>query len=761
MLKRIISPDIAAVFFLFVLALEYFSPVLFQDKTFFLRDIPLAAYPMKHFLSAAYHAGEWPFWNPALFSGMPFMATLHPGAFYPPSLIFFLDDFTAAFNLYFVLHHLFFAFSVYALVRYWGLSAEAALGSAITAFWGGYFLSVMNFYNHFQSAVWMPLILLFFQKYLEKGQVRDFLATVACLTCQTLAGSPENSVMTVLLVYGYSIIMAPAKTRISGIPRRTLILGGVTLLSLGLAAIQLLPTYALIKESVRNVGMDFADHAKWSLQPYSVGTLLLPESFSSFMEIRPRMADTFFLSVYMGVFPVAFLCLGLTVLKERAIRFWIGVFFVGLFLALGKYNPLYESLYQGFPLLHSFRYPEKFFFLSAFSLVFLVGHGLDALPRLASRKNFLLAFGTLLLLSIAIGLMPQRSSGSDPFLSIGLLLMFGFCLWMFHLKKLGAAGFKILFLLLALSDLVWKHYMLAPLIDKSYFEDEPRLVQETKKEKNSYRVFSGPMTGPYAPTGFSPAPNLMWSHIILKERLRPNLGMIYGIHYADGLAGVELNDISLWVQIFKKSPPEKRRRILERSNVKYWISAKEYTGHPEDIPRLTETAVEELENALPRAFLVPEARLGEDPKLLNTYYGKDFDPRAAVLIGEPVTWERSERFEGAVVEAEYRINRVTIRSRQSGEGFLVLLDAWFPGWEVKVDGKPGRILRGNHFYRAVKLGSGEHITEFFYEPVGFKAGVTISLTTLLIIFGGVLWYAMRAKPTTSSTLEPPKHEETK
>jgi uncharacterized membrane protein YfhO len=56
-----------------------------------------------------------------------------------------------------------------------------------------------------------------------------------------------------------------------------------------------------------------------------------------------------------------------------------------------------------------------------------------------------------------------------------------------------------------------------------------------------------------------------------------------------------------------------------------------------------------------------------------------------------------------------------------------------------VDGKTGRIYRGNFFYRAVKLGPGEHTVEFTFQPVGFKLGWMTSIATgvLTLFIAGV------------------------
>ncbi|MFQ5672041.1 MAG: hypothetical protein ACE5G9_03025 [Nitrospinales bacterium] len=746
--------DGAAVLLLTALCLEFFAPVLFQDKTFFYRDVPMAAYPMKLFLSRAYHEGFLPFWNPALFCGMPFMATLHPGAFYPPSAIFFLDDFVAAFNWYFVLHHLFLSVSVFALCRCWRLSVGAALCSALTAFAGGYFLSLMNMYNHYQSMVWLPAIFLFFQRYLQTAGTGNFLAAVACLTCQTLGGSPENSVMTVCLLGAHSILVVPAaETRVAGTLRRAAALGALVLPSLGLAALQLLPTYAIIKDSVRNTALLFSDHAKWSLEPSTLATLLLPKNFAGFMERTHPMAVSFLQSVYMGIFPLVFLGLGWLLWKDKAVRFWSAVFFVGIFLALGKYNPMYEPLYHWVPFLGIFRYPEKFYFLSAFSLVFLTGHGIDAAMRRVAEGTLDLrkVWGVLLGLGVLTGLadLANRHAGASGLaLTLGFLLLFGFAWSMLHFKKLRPAVMKTLLTALILSDLLWRHYMLTPMIDKNFFLQEPGLLKKVQAPAGElYRIYSGPITGKIDFGQFVRAPNLLLSHIFAKEELRPNLGTIYGLNYVNGMPGVELHFISLRYEIFKHSPPEKRRRILERSNVKYQVLSIDLSDRPEDVPESLPTGVVELKNALPRAFLVPKARVESYPHLVNLFFDESFDPRKEVLLDAPPPLQIGEEagFEGTVTAIDYRPNRVRIRSRQNAGGFLVLLDSWFPGWRVKVDGEPGTLLRADYFYRAVQLPAGEHNVEFYYEPEGFAAGVRISLGTLLILLAGAAWRRVRLR----------------
>ena len=59
---------------------------------------------------------------------------------------------------------------------------------------------------------------------------------------------------------------------------------------------------------------------------------------------------------------------------------------------------------------------------------------------------------------------------------------------------------------------------------------------------------------------------------------------------------------------------------------------------------------------------------------------------------------------------------------------------------VAVDGEAGKILKANHYYRAVQLGPGEHILEFDYFPEGFREGLIVTgITPILGLTGYAFW----------------------
>jgi hypothetical protein len=84
-----------------------------------------------------------------------------------------------------------------------------------------------------------------------------------------------------------------------------------------------------------------------------------------------------------------------------------------------------------------------------------------------------------------------------------------------------------------------------------------------------------------------------------------------------------------------------------------------------------------------------------------------------------------------------------VRLETQGAGYLVLTDAWYPGWTATVDGLRVPILRADLMFRAVLVpGDGPHVVELRFEPASVRAGLWISglawLGLLLALAGSVV-----------------------
>jgi hypothetical protein len=83
-------------------------------------------------------------------------------------------------------------------------------------------------------------------------------------------------------------------------------------------------------------------------------------------------------------------------------------------------------------------------------------------------------------------------------------------------------------------------------------------------------------------------------------------------------------------------------------------------------------------------------------------------------------------------------NRITVRA--GGPGLLVLSEMHYPGWQVRVDGRPATIEPVDGVLRGVSLsGAGAHLVEFDYQPLSVMAGLALFIFGCALLVDPWLW----------------------
>ena len=153
-------------------------------------------------------------------------------------------------------------------------------------------------------------------------------------------------------------------------------------------------------------------------------------------------------------------------------------------------------------------------------------------------------------------------------------------------------------------------------------------------------------------------------------------------------------------------------------------------------------AIFQNHDVLPRIFLTYAARaVPDDQEALAILRSREFDPRHEVLLAAEARSTTQMPTEGAerVELVSYDSRRVVASVTAPADSYLVLTDAWYPGWKVLVDGQEAPLLRADVLFRAVHLTAGEHTVEFTYAPASFRTGALISGAALLLVLGLCLW----------------------
>jgi hypothetical protein len=159
--------------------------------------------------------------------------------------------------------------------------------------------------------------------------------------------------------------------------------------------------------------------------------------------------------------------------------------------------------------------------------------------------------------------------------------------------------------------------------------------------------------------------------------------------------------------------------------------------------RVFEPHLYELQNALPRAALIPGYRVVNREKDLGEWIKtRRFDPTETVLLEEIPRFIPGLGPVQPVTEGIRRLqtgmNHLTVQAVCREPRMLLLSEVDYPGWQVRVNGRPEKICRANHAFRAVALGPGTHEVRFEYRPRSFYWGLVITLVALGGIILGVL-----------------------
>lgn len=421
--------DFIALLMLFALILVFFWKLGFTNLIIARGDIFYYFYPYRDFAAQAVREGRLPLWNPYLFMGAPFIANSQAGFFYPFNLLMSWLDTTRAINWTIVLHLGIATSGAYVFARsILRCSISAACLAAISFGLGGYLGTQIEHVNQLQGLAWMGWIFLAYEFSLSRELPSSafhfrslrWLPLAVLITVQLLAGHTQSVFITLSGLGSYAlwqIVESVFASRPHGghaysllLTRYLLPLLLAAVVAAGLSAIQLLPTLELTRQSARSGGLPANLAVSFSLDPRLLGRALLPD----YEGALPAGGE---FTAFFSVTALMLMALGAATLRRataqtRAIAV---VAFVGLFLALGGYNPLYYLLLKlpGFDL---FRAPARWIVLFAFAGSLLAGAGLDALrERRVSWKSLWLAAAVILLLLglvwISAGLTPAGASG--------------------------------------------------------------------------------------------------------------------------------------------------------------------------------------------------------------------------------------------------------------------------------------------------------------------------------------------------------------
>jgi hypothetical protein len=345
-------------------------------------------------------------WDTLLLSGFPMFADPQVMHWYPPSLLFSMFGGNWSWNVFILLAYLAASCFMYGYVYRLTESRLAGLASGIIFGLSGYMISHLSHTVIIHAAAWIPLILWSFEELRRKWSVGWFLAGVVGLTCSFLGGHTQIFFYGLLLSVGYAIIVgwsAPV-----GRWRYFSICSLIIILSIGLAAIQIIPTAELVGQSIRTE-FSFQDFTSHSLPPGQALAMIFPAAFGGLAGYgtTPYFGGVNLteLTGYIGLLPLMLAVIGFLTSRQRRLSyFWLGVALLAFLLTLGDATFLARIIYH-LPILNRFRAPARHFLEVALAVSVLAGLGVAAIQRQKVTKRLVvrtvLAGGAIVLAGLA------------------------------------------------------------------------------------------------------------------------------------------------------------------------------------------------------------------------------------------------------------------------------------------------------------------------------------------------------------------------
>lgn len=710
-------------------AAALFPPVFWLFPALALRRAPSFRdqgdffYPLKLYTADRLRAGELPLWNPLSGMGEPWLANLQSGVFYPPGAFFLLPGPALAGGLFLLFHFAVAVWGMWRFLREEAVSEAGAAAGALLFAASGFAASLSAYWNHFGAYAWLPAAVSFSRSGLSRRRGRLGLALV--LGLQAMAGSPEVSAATVLLVFLFAWRSRPAADGGYEAPpaRRAGRALAAAVLGFALAAWALAPFVELAAASDRRSPLPAVERDAGSVGWAGIA--------SAAGVGRSNSGTTYLSSLAFGALAAVAVAAALLERERRRLTVCLAAVAIAG-VVLSSAGPL-GALLRSLPPLDRIRYPPKALVPAAFALAALAGLGVDAFrfSEEARRRTFLAIAGAAGAVLLAFSTAPLMARGCEAAALAALLV--------------GAAlpesrgGRSALFPSAAALGLA----AALALGGSGLFRFAPESEIRRRAEPVAFlanvtgRVLTPPM-GALVPRVLAESDYGASTLRRQREALVGYTNLLQGVRtvrtasplatgaarrIADAIDGASRLQATagsasarvLWTPYLPTDMGSRKVGDFFRAPINPYR------------PRLSFVRGFSLEPDASRAW-ARRAR-GETDWSRSVFLDQEPSP-------SPVEGSGRGGFLLARI-SEDRPERMTAEVNADGAGILVLTDVHSPGWKAETDGKPARILRADGVFRGVALSAGPHRVVFTYRPIAFYAGAAVSFLALLVL--AALW----------------------
>ena len=637
-------------------------------------------------IADAFRSGRLPVWDPHVMAGFPLLAGVQGAVFYPPTWFCVLMS-AGTFWTLSAWAHLILA-GVFAhrwLERGLGLNPWSALAGACAFMISGYISGhvLAGHVNYVWAYPWIPALLWRLERFLAGATLKRGVLLALVLAMLFLAGVPQYLFFSGLLAFVrliHFIFISLENRRVRAFRAGQ----AVAWLALGFmfCAPQLFPTLELIGQMHRGAGSSTSYFVEYSMKPAQLGDLIFAPArafvgerdwSSEFGDMKSYRYDAWWETCGFVGGAVLVLTLAIHAGRHAQRHLWSGIAILAIILSFGDSNFFYQGFVAVVPGAGWFRGPGRYLLLFTVGMAALAAIGFEALWKRGPNALRFLA----VLLAVAV-----------------VVQLFDF----------GRPCFQ-------------KH----PLNDvfKGKVEESPYELLELRPRLRALLQERCGETGRVA--------NGRPEVLLIGQCQAAGLDHVGGYEpmmlrrYAEAINAARGTATDVEMVVVASVAPHPVISMLATRVL------------------LTSRGILDYPDPLPRTWVVNNAVVIEDKaeRLRTIGFGK-WDPRRTVILESYPT-------DAPPVPTETPAGRSKVLARKPGyyeieaentaDAYLVLSEAYYPGWTAVVDGRPAEVLPADHLIQTVRLPAGKHLVRFQYHSRFLSLGFAVAALAALVPVG--------------------------
>lgn len=654
------------------------------------------------------HQGELPLWYFNQHVGVPIFADPQSGAWYPIVWLFSLfgEYSLYSFHIENIIHFLFAAWGMQLLSKEIGISKFSAFLASITYVFSGIFSdNVLTSWTI--SMAWSPIIFALIIRYTKDLSNRTLLAISLSLFMLISGGYPAFTIVLAYLILGFSIYKGIIFLKTDRKHLKKWIFGNITILVLSalmsfVILVSVGQSFDFISRT-QPLSLDFASDGALHLNSFL--SFLLPFSVvGSENGIVPEL-NTYFTMAnsYFGILFLVFFFYALIDFKSKSV--WIltilALFFI--LFSMGSDGYVYNFLFNYFPGINLFRYPN---FLRAFYIPLLIlvsSFGVDqffknssVIPLRNISFGIIIFFSIVLFYSIFSKEIIIETDSIYQFLKtiefhqriiiqsfIQLLILLFFVI---ILIKTTGKRLKYSLMGLVLFDMILSfqmNYIYTGYAPRISLSDAQEII-DTKSRKISI------------------AKN---QNILQNYKPRTDYYFDYGLMDYEGKISF-FGNLSFKTKGFESlmyDYPKQYERVLSNPVIYFSREIKN---------------VEKMNN---RSL---------NDKSTTLYIDREAYDKYKLILD-------SNEMKGEILESDFKANSVELKTQNNKASFITLLQNYYPGWKGTVNGKEAEIVISNLSFMSIFVEEGKNKISYIYENKPVKRGFLVSLISFILV---LFWF---------------------